>query len=472
MRHILTKIFKYILLLIPLSLGIIGYLEFYPEQYTSALYFSIRLFSLNYDIDNTSLILEIARWSAPIFLITWLAVYVKTFYKNTSDFMKLTLSDPILVYGKNAHSLTFCNDLKKNNISFINSLKYKKVKTHVLLFDNDNDNLLFLFDHIDLFIKNDCTVYIHLQENHDILFDKYEIDIFPFSSANATAQLFWIDQSSSLCNTLYSSNKPIDIVIVGDGIYAKNIFEQGLLFNIYSCSQSIHYHLFGNWQEYKALHLYWEDIQNATNNECKDLIEFYDTPWSNHLLLFQKSDKVIICSDSIEENQYIASTICHMIPIHTHLDTLYFHNNSMNHDTFPIKMFGQFSHIYRYDIIIQKVLIERAKKQHNDYVAYQKQNNPSTNTIAWQNLSYFLKLSNIASANFNEYNIKEISKYISTDREYILAKLEHMRWSRFHFLYNWQPGMRNNQQRLHNNLIAFEQLNNNDKNKDINANKG
>ncbi|MFI3284784.1 MAG: hypothetical protein R3Y57_06840 [Erysipelotrichaceae bacterium] len=50
-----------------------------------------------------------------------------------------------------------------------------------------------------------------------------------------------------------------------------------------------------------------------------------------------------------------------------------------------------------------------------------------------------------------------------------MNELEHIRWSRFHYMHNWQYGERNNVLRRHNNLVPYKRLNKVDQLKDQEA---
>ena len=86
----------------------------------------------------------------------------------------------------------------------------------------------------------------------------------------------------------------------------------------------------------------------------------------------------------------------------------------------------------------------------------------------WKELSGFLKESNISAADYGEI-IFALSEMNHTDRE--LAQLEHVRWSRFHYLHYWkcaEPGMsKDPQNRLHPCLMRFEKLPLSEQQKDL-----
>ncbi|WP_295213325.1 RyR domain-containing protein [Ruminococcus sp.] len=106
-------------------------------------------------------------------------------------------------------------------------------------------------------------------------------------------------------------------------------------------------------------------------------------------------------------------------------------------------------------------MIETAKKLNEEYAA----NYGGKGT--WEELSGFLKNSNISSADFNEV-IAELSDRSETEN---LAELEHIRWCRFHYLNYWKQGVPDNgkvkdiKNRIHKNLIPYAELSEDDKNK-------
>ncbi|MCH5347933.1 MAG: hypothetical protein J1E40_01290 [Oscillospiraceae bacterium] len=51
-----------------------------------------------------------------------------------------------------------------------------------------------------------------------------------------------------------------------------------------------------------------------------------------------------------------------------------------------------------------------------------------------------------------------------------IAELEHIRWCRYHYINNWKYGsVRNDSERIHNSLIPFAELSEEEKQKDVEA---
>ena len=52
----------------------------------------------------------------------------------------------------------------------------------------------------------------------------------------------------------------------------------------------------------------------------------------------------------------------------------------------------------------------------------------------------------------------------------ILAELEHIRWCRYHYIHNWKYGpVTDSAKRVHNCLIPFSELSEEEKRKDVEA---
>lgn len=126
-----------------------------------------------------------------------------------------------------------------------------------------------------------------------------------------------------------------------------------------------------------------------------------------------------------------------------------------------IECFGADSEIYTDDNIRKQKLIETAKKLNEEYAVNY------SGKMDWNELSGFLKNSNISSADFNEV-ITELSDRSNSEK---LAELEHIRWCLFHYLNYWKQGVPDNgkikdpKKRIHKNLMPYSELSEDDKNK-------
>lgn len=464
------------IVVVPLLLGIIGYLEIYPKEYLNALYFGLRLYGFNYDINEVSFILEIARWLAPLVLVSTIALTIKSFAKNIHSFIQTSFFDPIAVYGSNQLSEMLCEDIEqqKPKLKLLKSDKVLDTNVHIIMFENDQENLRFFAKNTDKIKgnnKEDVRVYIQLEDFNDQMFNHEGIDVYPFSVSYTVAQLYWRSQCEKLCAMCYE-NKAIHIAFIGEGIYAQKLVEEGLLFNIYSKHQEIIYHVYGNWDEFEATHLYWNHIMSATNEEMKDKIIFHKRPWYAFTKEFNNFDKVIICEDKLGDNLHIAHKIKTQIAEANDIDLLLFDHDMFSQTTSKmnhIQLFGDYRESCTYDIVVQEQLIKEAKHQHETYCANEKKKDSLYKAVDWYDLSNFIRNSNITSSNFNLHNLKYIKKYVKEEDE--IAELEHIRWARYHYINNWQVGNRDNNARIHPDLISYAKLSQEDKDKDYNAKK-
>lgn len=485
MKKVYWLIKKFILVL-PLLLAIIGYVDIYPGQYFDALYFGLRLYGFSYDINEVTFLLEIARWMAPVVLITTVVLTIQSLATKLNNTIKFHLYHPMVIYGQNILCEMFCEDIdqqnkiiptnkeeqRKNKIRYIRSEKVLPAQTHVIMFENDQENLRFFARNIEALKGTEkirSSVYIQLEDFNDHMFNHEGIDVYPFSISYTIAQLYWRSQCEELCNLVYL-NKPIEIAILGQGIYAQKIVEEGLLFNIYGLQQEIIYHVYGDWKEFKNSHLYWQDIESATSKEVKDKVIFHEDEWFEHIQEFNNYQKIIICDDRLEKNLHITHIIKGLVANNDSIDVMLFDHDMFSQDTSSfnrIQFFGDYHQACTYDIVIQERLIAAAKQQHANYNENERRMNPLKPLTDWYNLSNFLRNSNTASSNFTLHNLEHIKKHISNNDD--VAQLEHIRWARYHYLNNWQVGPRDNNARRHPDLIEYDALSREEKDKDLQA---
>ena len=96
---------------------------------------------------------------------------------------------------------------------------------------------------------------------------------------------------------------------------------------------------------------------------------------------------------------------------------------------------------------------------------------------AWEKLDGFKKGSNVACADYHEIRLLVMEVLginkdaISAEQEELLAEMEHIRWSRYHYVNHWHYAAetRNDDKRLHPMLIPYAELSGAEKKKDKDA---
>lgn len=263
------------------------------------------------------------------------------------------------------------------------------------------------------------------------------------------------------------------IVLIGCGNNGKAILERALLTNIFPSGRGLAYHVFESNGDFERLHP--ELLKSLSSPEEPDSLRFYSEHWSAYPELLEKADRIILCGDSDEENlnTYRELTAWFPIPgtVHVHLSA----------PVAGINCFGSREEILTPEFVLLDEVNRRARKMNDIY------NAGSPSPTHWNELSEFLRQSNIAAADhlpvklrwlLGDDSLTEVSREscrkamkvyrkIYPEKRLLMEELEHRRWMRFHLMYNWQYApVRNNPARKHPMLVPFEQLSEKERIKD------
>lgn len=297
-----------------------------------------------------------------------------------------------------------------------------------------------------------------------ILFDPYE----------NVARQYW-EEYPLLSPASPSLNQ--DIVLIGDGIYARNLLERALFTNIYSSDQKIRYHLFGDWEHFLRNHYcignalpVIRDGQSSYEkpHETDDCIFLHTGEWNSDPELLLHADRILISHDEDEANRELLGELRRYFPtrgqVHVHL-------------TRPQEgeiTFGSLEEIYTAESVLKYRLQKTARAMHENY-----RTSADYDVPGWEDLSEFLRQSNLAAADHLLTKVrillpdKEITELTaencqaawkvyqssSESRRVEFRKIEHLRWERFHYLHNWSYAeKRDNAKRQHPLLLPFEKL--------------
>ena len=122
--------------------------------------------------------------------------------------------------------------------------------------------------------------------------------------------------------------------------------------------------------------------------------------------------------------------------------------------------FGTAKELVSIDMILNEKSMEAAKKQHEFYCK-------KYGGTPWEKLDCFKRYSNVSSSDFM-YTAERLLENGMTIE--CIAELEHIRWCRYHYIHNWKYGENTDSaKRIHNCLIPFSELSEEEKAKDIEA---
>jgi len=278
--------------------------------------------------------------------------------------------------------------------------------------------------------------------------------------------------------------------------------------NTFSIDQGVEYHIFGDWREFRTLHYRLDSIA-AINmpNPKGDAIYFHPDSWYENLDILDKANRIILC-ESNEENIAILSKIISLCPmgnsqvsenlikeiyIRTAREDIISSLFGSGDNRYRIIPFGSTEEICTPEYIINEKLLNRAKGIHEFYIHQQKEKGID-NLEGWESLPAFKRYSNITQADHiivklkllgfdvdwnmleegldeNLINmIKAKIKSLEPDEIAVLSEIEHIRWSKYHYLFNWEYSpVRCDAERKHNCLKPFADLSDFDKKKDFAA---
>ena len=293
-----------------------------------------------------------------------------------------------------------------------------------------------------------------------------------FSDTEAIGRLFWLE------HPLAPHEK--EIVIIGGKRYGEPLLEKGLLNNIFSPDQHLIYHVFGDFAHFKGLHERLKNVMKVDGEGADgDSLWFYEESWENRPDLLEKADHIVICADSDDEGLELYWALKTYYPVQ---GNVYVRLSRMVEEPGMV-VFGSDEELYEPENVMNHTLVSLGIRVNELY-------RTKYGGKTWYELSEFHRQSSIASADHlavkasillgkmlrgrltQEESRKAFEVYRQTaDRDHDLYRsIEHMRWNRFHTMYNWRyDEKRDNAMRRHTLLLPYDKLSLRDQEKDDDA---
>lgn len=282
-----------------------------------------------------------------------------------------------------------------------------------------------------------------------------------FNPYDCCAQRYWQDHGL----------KPEErtVILIGDGKYAEDLLTRGLLLNVFGPERTITYHIFGNWENYLRNHHHLATTL-CLNGEDPDMdrLHFHRSAWNADGNLLAAADRIILCQDRPDANVEILGQIHRYFPVNAEIHLLC-------HSLLPGQtVFGTEDTTYTAQLVLQEQLTHAARTMHKIYCGSTGGNAPG-----WEELSDFLRQSNIAAAGHLLTKIRLLladdtvraitpencraayARYqrCSPEQKEVCREIEHQRWMRFHSMYNWRYApVRNNPAREHPLMLPYAEL--------------
>lgn len=488
---------KLFLLLIPFILGIIGFKSARESySYLDAAYASVQMYFANIPIDwEYNIYIEIGRWLAPFCAVFFGISLVIDLVRGTIWPRFWTkLPSHYAVYGDTVWTNLLCaeagNPFSKYCIlekdRFVNCGKY------ILLFDSDQKNLDFYTGFLWPRLKNKkAKIYMNVLdlEPQDIQMENltaFQINDFIAISFFKNPQ--WIDFAKKLLDQ--KKGGIIKIGMVGFGDLGKRMFQNALVMNILSETQKIEYHIWGDVKSYRSKHTGLSD-----QNLKPDRVIFHEADVNASLGFLEDFDVVFLCGKQ-EENLAILSDLLRITAfvgkggrIYSYVENeeilkifqvLHISVKKKSEETektflvndrlFPILVPDQ-KHFLDKMLSDDLSVYKRAEQKHRAYIADARKKERQKKVLEygyfeWKELNSYLRWENVSSANYDDIRILLRQKGVPEEQ---LAKFEHIRWLRSHYLDNWEySDQRDDSAHRHPDLQDFSLLSEEEQEKDKN----
>lgn len=293
--------------------------------------------------------------------------------------------------------------------------------------------------------------------------DKLSGNINFFHSYECCARQYW--RSKPLCRHENT------IVLIGFGNYGHSILERAILTNIISIEQHVAYHIFGDAEEFLAIHCHLDGLFSMDKeSQTRDSLIFHNETWAENHTLLEHAGRIIICEDDEQKGWSIFWTLNKYYKLTGRIDL------RSSRKAPGISYFGSNEDIYTSQQIIRTDLNKAAVTINELF-----RRSVSYPTLSWNELDDLHRQSKIAAADhllmktrilLEDETITELTasvlknaygrycqaKYSEAARE-MYRKIDHMRWLRFYIFYNWSYGpVRNDAARQHPMLCQYEEL--------------
>lgn len=483
---------KKILVVVPVIvvvLGIAGYLQ-EGSSFYSALLASLNLLKAEFEELPPNILIEIARWLGIVFFFGLIYAAVVAVIESGVNLVKATRDDAVAVHGDSVYSQALLNSLGKKGIKTNNKIAFK-APVQVIIFDDDNKAIEF-YQKNAASLKKAREVHICLEMGFH---PSVEVDnVYITNLSEIRAIDYW---RSHFCR------EPEKIAVVGPGLLAETVFMWGLLTNIFDVDCKNEYCVFGNFRKFRSIHCNIEKVIHEFGN---DSITFYDDDWYANTEVIRDADRVILCGETLRNVETALDMRAAGVKGDIHIFAE--NNNITPFVDDNITVAGVLSRGNIRDIVLMDSIHYAGKLAHATYMLLEEvsaetviadtvENYINTDAFreSWKSLDNFTRCSNYAASIHDpvkqmllldsglditgmtaEENKKQYDS-LSDDIKDRLQETEHIRWSRYHLLNNWEKpegeivinGVKKEKDpvnKLHSDLVPYKDLSLKDKEKD------
>ena len=450
------------LLFLPFVLGFIGNIMAGITNPSEAAFQSLLYYFLNSTEAPSNVLQEIARWLAPAMVASGLIAWIQNIHKGVRNFFVGNFTNSVAVYGDGEDADYLLTQLGRRGIH--GGQDFVKAKRYVFVGSEDEN-----FHRYERFHDAIGNAPVYLRSGN--LVDRKSGGRFVlFNPEETAARQYWKERP--IYALAKARNYQMDICIIGFGKLGQNLLNYGILDNIFHPDQTITYHCFGDSAEFRKL--------NHGYGYIEDKVVFHDEEWYDCIDIIRSAARVILCDDIA-----VLTKMVFAIPGLT-IDVLTDRIHDLDRFEYggTLIPFDWRKEALNIENIFRESLLEDAKSINYQYVKLYTQGGKVdiTKEQAWDRLDTFDRYSNISSADYHiiqrgMLKVEGVTPEALIDPEnyellQLLSELEHIRWTRYHYLNNWTPGEPGTKKdkvlRKHPMLVAFDALTEENKQKDRN----
>lgn len=454
-------VLKYVLLALPLLLGVSGLLMA-GEAFLDALFYSVCMYAMGYQELPQNLLVEIARWLAPLATASGVLLVVSVLRTRLRAYWSYCRGDSVAVYGPEEEKAALLPKLGRR--SFDGGERVVRAHRYILLGANG----------LDFYIQHRSKL-----ENKPVYLQCSDLPAQAVSSPmlrlfcpeEIAARLFW--KEHNLYELSAARGHRLNIVFLGFGRLGENLLTYGLQDNIFAPDQKIAYHIFGASGQYAATHRQLGQIE--------DPVTFYDAPWYTQLPLLEQADRILVLEQE-KQLPLLQSLLLATIRPHFYVFAPEGAGFDLLEGAGRFKILPWRDAAQSPEYIFSDTLYRRAKRINLRYAHIYSgiEENDENMQTEWEKLDSFTRYSNISAADYHEMRLAMLASMGVSAKDAVadvqrlewLSELEHIRWCRYHYLNNWCEGKPENgknkdaQQRIHADLVAYADLTDAEKEKD------
>ena len=453
-----------ILLLLPLFVGVYGFVALEGEPFLDSAFRLVLMYTLNYEDTPPNIMVEIARWTAPLATAGSVILAVKSLHRWVSLRWKYLRGGSVAVYGPDREKRIILAQLGRRGIDGGDSLI--RARRYILLND-EAENFAFYQANADAL--NDCSVYIKCASLPAQSISAPNMKLF--CPEEIAARLFW--RQRNLYSVWKASSAAVRIVFLGFGKLGEELLSYGLQNNIFSPDQHLEYHIFGDCFDFLAAH--------PGLKEITDPVIPHDELWHESIELLEQAELVIVLE---QQGQTALLQKLLGVMLRGEIDVF-------SADAPELELLAQKERLrlFRWQrcamdlpLLLEDAMYTRAKLINLRYShLYKGIDETAENMEAeWNRLDAFTRYSNVSAADYHEMRLmmlnvqglSERAEELTAETMEQLAELEHIRWCRYHYLNNWSYGQPENgktkdpARRIHTLLRPYNELPEAEKEKD------